>query len=491
MARLPPAHGIASVLGVFLSLCCARGEAAGDVGRAVRAALSRYAVSGARVGVCVRRLPGGKEVFAEAADGLFEIASNAKLFTTAAALERLGPDYRFRTRIVANGAVVGGVLSGDLLVIGGGDPTLSGRFFNGDRLHVPRWIARSVAASGVRVVTGDLVMDDRFFDRVLRPPGWPEEEWLRWYAAPVSALSYNDNCLDIAVTGARTAGAPVRIVVRPQVGYGKIVNAATTCASRRREGITFRRNTDGSLAIGGRIRAGHTRGEHITVENPPLFLAAAVRKALAEAGVEVRGTARLVRPDEDLRADAREIAAWETDLVRAVEVANRRSQNLFAEQILKTLGAERRGKGTWENGLAEVHGFCAEIGLPRRGVALADGSGLSPGNRATPRAVVALLVYMHASDNAKPFHDSLAVNGDRETTLRNRLTEPPYKGRIFAKTGTVKSRGVSALSGYAHSPNGALFAFSIITNGSQPAHVYRAKKLENAICRALLGETEP
>jgi len=465
----------------------AQDTAASRAGDAIRAALQRYPVGGARVGICVVRASDGQEIFARDADSLYEMASNAKLFTTAAALRRLGQGYRFRTRLVATGQVTDGVLAGDLVVVGGGDPGISGRFFGGDRMYVPRSMAQGVVAAGIRTIAGDLVMDDRFFDRTLRAQGWPEDESLWWYAAPVSALSYNDNCLDVTVTGGTRAGSPVRVTVRPEVGYGSVVSRASTCGSKRAEGLVFRKGKDGTLIIEGAIRAGQTRGESIGVDNPPLFFGAALRRALADAGVQLRGTVRLVRAGETLPPKAREIAVWTTDLTRAIDVANKRSQNLFAEMILKTLGAERKGEGTWPAGLAEVLAFCAEIGLPQGSVTLADGSGLSSGNRATPRAVVTLLARMNASPEGQRFLGSLAVNGDPETTLRNRLTEADVRGRIFAKTGTVASRGVSALSGYAYAPDGSLLVFSILTNGSGPGDVVRARKLEDAICRALLG----
>ena len=465
-------------------------DGSSGMGDALERAVETHSIPGARVGVAVRRLSDGQDVSARDADQSFEIASNTKLFTTAAALWKLGADYQFMTAVVANGTIGEGKLAGDLLIVGSGDPAISGRFHGGDKLFVPRAMAQAVRKFGIKEITGDLVMDDRFFDRLLRPPGWPAAESLWWYAAPVSALSYNDNCVDIRVKGAKASGMAAVVGVSPEVGYAKVINRTKTCGKKERGRLRFARNRNGAIIVSGRIRVGRTRRENITVTSPPLYLAAAIRKELAHAGVAVKGRSRLVHDGEKTAHQARTIYAWETPLAQAVNVANRRSQNFFAEQILKTIGAEQKKAGTTANGIAEVKDFAGLAGLPRGSVSPTDGCGLSPGNGATPAAIVGLLAFMYRGKHREVYYNSLAVNGDPDTTMRRRLTEDSARGRIHAKTGTIKSRGVSALSGYAEALDGETYAFSILVNGCKRAHLYRAKRLENALCRVILGVQE-
>jgi len=460
-----------------------QGRTAAQVAGGIRRAVSRHAVAGARVGIVVRRLSDNTEIFSLAGHGLFDTASNTKLFTTAAALRRLGPDYEFRTAVIANGLLDNGVLAGDLVVVGGGDPNISGRFQGGDAMTAPRAISAAVQRAGIREIAGDLVMDDRLFDRVHRPAGWAAEDPLLWFAAPVSALSFNDNCVDISVKGGKRPGDPALVTSSPAVQYVKVINRCATCRSARSEGVTFERDATGAILVGGRIRAKKVRPENITISNPPLYLAAAIRTELNRLGIKVRGVNRLVEPQEKPLPEAREIYVWRSSLLDAIDVANRRSRNFHAEQILKTLGAAEGGIGTFDSGTAAVKRFLQEVGIPLESVSVADGSGLSPGNRATPAAIVRLLAIMYRGKLRDVFYNSLAVSGEAQTTLRNRMNKPPLRGRIHAKTGTISSRGVKALSGYAEATDGEVYAFSILVNGK----LNQAAALQDAVCAAIVG----
>jgi len=468
---------------------CAAGSEA--LSPALARALERHPVRGARVGVLVVRLSDGRTLFSRHAEEKFEIASNAKLFTTAAALRRLGTDFQFRTPVVADGEVAEGRLKGNLMIVGGGDPMISGRFYKADAMYVPRVIATTVKEAGITEISGDLVMNDRFFDRELVAPGWAKADCLRWYGAPASALSFNDNCVDVTVTAARTPGRAPRIVISPDVGFARVVNRAVTVARRKAEGLHFSQGGNGVYVVSGRIRVGNRRGESLPVDDPPMYLAAAIKKELAQVGVTLMGEARMIRPGEVFKPEAQTLCAWESPLAYAVKVANQRSQNFFAEQILKTLGASKRGVGSRAAGITEVRAFLKEAGIADGSVSLTDACGLSPGNAATPRAIVKLLTFMHGSKEGEVFLDSLAVNGAGSGTMRNRLKEKAAAGRIHAKTGTVKSRGVSALSGYAMTKDNEMLAFSILINGASREGYYAAKLLENAACRAMLGVPEP
>ena len=453
----------------------------------IERALARHRVPKARIGVAVRRLKDGNEFFTQHPTDLFEMASNTKLFTTAVALRELGADYEFSTAVIANGPIADGKLEGDLVIVGGGDPSISGRSHNGDAMAVPLAIAKAVKEAGIVESTGDLVMDDRLFDRELRAPGWPGEEHIWWYAAPVCALSFNDNCIDVRVEGGVSSRDAPSIKVTPISDFVQVLNQCKTITSKKGEGVTFVRSGEHDLKIGGRIRMRVARTESLAVERPALYLAKAIETALATEGFTRRGKNRRVRDDEKAAPEAREVFVWRSKLTEAVNVANRRSQNFYAEQILKTLGATKYGVGSFASGARVVHEHVKKLGFPDRTVLLADGSGLSPGNRATPQAVAALLEIMYRGKLRDVYLNSLAVNGGALTTLRRRLTEPAAAGRIHAKTGTIKTRGISALSGYAQAVDGEVYAFSILTNGFNSGHLYKVRAMENAVCRALLG----
>jgi D-alanyl-D-alanine carboxypeptidase/D-alanyl-D-alanine-endopeptidase (penicillin-binding protein 4) len=459
------------------------------VAAALQAAVDRHPLRDAKVGVVARRISDGKEVFSFHGNELFELASNTKLFTTAAALLELGADYEFRTALVANGPIQDGVLQGDLVVVGGGDPSFSGRVYPSP-MTVPREFVQAIQTAGIRQITGDLVMDDRLFDRVCRAPGWPKADWLWWYSAPISALSFNDNCVEVKVTGGPAPDDPATISTIPSFPAMRFVNHCSTAAKDRPAEATFERGEEGAIVVSGRLPVGVSRSETVAVEEPPLYLAAALETEMAKASIRLDGRARMVGDFEKVQPGAQEIFAWKSKLLDSISAANQRSHNFCAEQIFKTMGAVRFGKGSFESGAAAVHEFTRAAHLPDEAVSLVDGCGLSPDDRATPQAVSALLEVMYRSKMDEAFIGSLATNGQPETTLRNRLTDPAMRGRIHAKTGTIKANRVSALSGYAEATDGEIYAFSVLVNGFRSGAIGAATALEDSICYALVGIPE-
>ena len=455
--------------------------AAEDTAARVEAAIAANPIKGAKVAVCARRLSDGAEIVGRRPREPLSIASNAKLVTTAAALWRLGADYQFQTRLVADGAVKEGVLKGNLILIGGGDPGISGRA-TGDIFHVPALMAKAVKEAGIVTVEGDLVLDDRFFDRVLRAPTWPNEDSLWWYAAPVSALSFNDNCADIRVTGAAKAGAPA--IVDAQPPFVRLINRCVTVARGKAANVGFSRAAGGAIVVEGTIESGRPYAESITVEEPALFLGQVLCRELEKAGVTLQGAARLVRGGEKAGDKATELYVWRSSLTEAITIANQRSQNFYAEQIFKTIGASEGRPGSFESGAATVRAFCRATKLPDGVVTLVDGCGLSLEDKATAQALAGMLEAMYRSKFREPYFNSLAANAEPKSTLRKRLGEPWMAGRIHAKTGTIESRGISALSGYAEALDGETYVFSILTNGA--SGLSRARELEDAVCRALV-----
>ncbi len=430
------------------------------------------------IGVHVVELDAGETVYSWSADEPRIVASNTKLFTTAAALDALGPGYFFETRLLARGRVAGGVLLGDLGVVGGGDPSISGRG-NGDPYAVFRDWAAALRARGVGRVEGDLLLDHGLFDDGLVHPDWPPDQLTSWYEAPVAGLSFSDNCVLVRVwPGGKGGGARVELV--PPVPLLELENSARTVASSRGQFVHIGRRGN-RIEVRGKIWYGSGPVETwVTVPDPVAWFGAAVRDAFSREGVEILGQPV---PVERLPGPLwRRVAVHRSDLLEAVRVTNKRSQNFYAESLLKVLAAERCDLGTWRHGVREVEDFLAGIGIPRGGFTMADGSGMSRANRFTPRQVTTLLRHMYAHPAGAEFVQSMPYGGEDMGSWKKRLADPPYAGNVYAKTGTLD--GVSALSGYARALSGKTYAFSILCNQARSAA--DARRAQDRIVMALV-----
>jgi len=446
---------------------------------------------GAVVGVHVVEVDTGRTRFEHRADELLIPASNVKLVTTAAALDLLGPGYFFETRLLARGAVRDGVLHGDLAVVGGGDPGISWRPYPypEDPFAVFRRWAGALREQGIERVEGDVVLVHGRFPAPWVHPDWKAENRFEWYQVPVAALGFHENVLRLRAVPAERPGWPARVEVTPPVpGFEPLLRVMTT-ASWRRHGLRVEA-LGGSPARGAAVQltGGVYRGagpvdEYLAVDDPVRYFGRALVTALEQEELPVAGA---LRPAEQLPGLTwREVAVHRSDLLTAVEITNRESQNLYAESLIKVLGAEVCGRGTWERGTEAVRGFLAGVGLDPDSYRLSDGSGLSRSNRFTARQLTRLLRTMHGHRWSAELLGSLPQGGERGTSLEKRLREPRYASRVAAKTGTLD--GVSALSGYVLGRSGRLYAFSLLVNfRSGKGPVWRARQLQDDAVRALV-----
>ena len=436
--------------------------AAAPLDQALSAEVARTAAASRALGVNIVELDTGETVFSYNPDQPRVIASNSKLFTTAAALDALGPGYFFETRLVMRGAVSQGALHGDLGVQGAGDPQISGREFGGDPYGAFRPWAAALRARGVQRITGDLYLASGLFEPTQIHPEWPRDQLTEWYEAPIASLAFSDNCVLVRVW----PGAPGRLAVVetvPPVPIVRIDNTALTTTKRRRSRLLVGRTGD-LLTVRGSIEAGAGPFETwVTVPDPVLFFGLGLRAALAEEGIAIDGE---VRPVLQLPGAVWErVAVHRSDLVTAITTTNKRSQNFYAETLSKVLGANRCGEGSWSAGTRAIEEFVAAAGVPPGSVHLVDGSGMSRSNQATPRAITILLRHMFFHPAGAEYAQSLPYGGEDMKSWKRRLAVPPYRGNVFAKTGTLN--GVSALSGYAKAVSGKAYAFSIVLEGSR------------------------
>ncbi len=486
--RAAPSALLAALLAALPAALPAPAAASGEsLASELEAAVSAATGAAGELGVHVVELASGRTVLEREADRPRIVASNVKLVTAAAALELLGPGHLLETRVVARGEVVDGRLLGDLAVIGGGDPNISGRFHDGDSLAVFRGWAAALAGRGVAAVDGDVYLVHGLFEPPEVHPDWPRDQLSRWYEAPVSALAFNDNCVLVRVSPGSAPGRPSRVETVPDLELFEVDNQAATTASSRRHQVAIER-LDGShrLWIGGAVfrRAGPVES-WVAVADPLAYFGAALRKALAEEGIPVSGEMRPVArlPPPSLADGAwRPVAVHRSDLLSTLEVLLKRSQNLYAESLTKLLGAERCGEGSWPAGLRVLEEFLAATGIPPGSYRLADGSGMSRHNRMAPRQLTRLLAAMASSPLAREFVLSLPHSGEPGQRWEHRLAELPYRGNVFAKTGSL--RGVSTLSGYAKASSGRLYAFSILMNDIRGRG--RAQRAQDRIVRVLI-----
>ncbi len=446
-----------------LAADAAEGRAAAELEAALRAIVEGSALTGSRVGVLVSDVESGQVLFARDPDVLLNPASNVKLVTSAVALARLGPEYRFSTEFLADASPRSGRARA-LHVRGKGDPTLvSERLWS---------IAGELAHLGVRRV-GDVVIDDTFFDAVRAGPGFDEESGDRSYLAPAGAASLNWNTVAVHVAPGERRGQRARVEVEPASDYLEIENRATTVAGRGRRRLSVSSVAVGGgkqrIIVSGRIALGSR--PHVAwkrIEDPGLYLGHTLKRLLQQRGVAVAGQVRLgaVPPDARLLHVSRSESIGE--IVRRL---NKTSNNFVAEQLLKTVGAEVKGTpGTWEKGVAATEEFLAELGIPRGAYVMKNGSGLNDTNRFSARQLVTLLRGMWRRFPLQPeYLASLPVAG-RDGTIRWRMEGTEAVGRLRAKTGTLVEGSVTSLSGYVETASRRTLAFSVVVNDYAGRH---------------------
>lgn len=389
-------------------------------------------------------------------------ASNMKLFTTAAAIDLLEPSFEITTGVYARGQIdASGTLNGDVKIVGRGDPTIGGRFHDGVATAVLQEWAADLKRAGVKNITGDLILEYGYMDTEYIHPTWPRDQLVNWYEAPVSAFSMQEGCVEVRVLPSR-AGQACVVQLEPPTSYLRVENSCRT--GRGMPFITRQRGSNTVIVRGGvPARSGATE-VFVTVENPVHYFAAVANETFQREGIRIMGNISLV--GHDPRPDWRLVSKHTTPLSILVYVINKKSQNHYAEQVLKMIGAEERQQGSWAAGTAEVKEWLTtKIGVPANEFHPVDGSGMSRDNRASANAFVSLLRYMWKSPWREEFVSSLPYTGDPDSKFGNRLRRPPYARQIYAKTGYIS--GVIGLSGYVHAQSGKVYAFSFLFNRYQ------------------------
>ncbi|MEX2466438.1 MAG: D-alanyl-D-alanine carboxypeptidase/D-alanyl-D-alanine-endopeptidase [Gemmatimonadota bacterium] len=469
----------------------ARAQSSSTGADALRSGLDRLVLTpswrGAEWGVLVTSLDHGDTLYAVNPHTPLAPASNIKLLTTAVALEVLGPDYRFLTYLMTNGRVVDGILDGDLVLYGTGDPGLSSRF-HAQRDEVFHRLIDQLETAGIREIRGDLVADASFLPGPLRPTGWDPRDLNDHFTAPVSALSFNENVVSMRIVPADHVGSPPTVQTIPDHASLQVLNLAETVPGRRPRVALLRDDPMEPIRVEGTIGVG--AGDvwrQFTVSDPATFAASVFRATLEARDIPILGTTRVVaRPGRSPlrrlsapfagKRGTRVLARHASEpLVVYLEVINKQSHNLYAEAVFRTIGRTLNGTGSPASSAAAVQTTLATLGVDTTGMVLLDGSGLSAGNRVSAGMLVGLLAQMSTGAQWDTFWETLPEAG-RPREL-GRMYRTPAAGNLRAKTGTIEK--VSALSGVVRAADGERLAFSILLN--QTPSVARAKAVENQI----------
>jgi serine-type D-Ala-D-Ala carboxypeptidase/endopeptidase (penicillin-binding protein 4) len=482
-----------------------------ELTKEITAILEQPPLNHAHWGVDVVDLETGKALYSQNSDQLFLPASNAKLFTTAAALAIAGPDYHFRTTVETEGKIdANGRLLGDLVIFGRGDPNISGRVLpfalKTQRLpphtQILEEMADQVARNGLKIVDGDLIGDDTFyaFERYGEGWAWDDLQWID--GAPVSALTFNDNVVFLNVLPGEHPGDKAVVTVEPETTYYELDNRVVTSSVGVPKRVGIHRDPGSKKIVlwGSLPLSDAGMKEPMSIEDPAEFVAQLFRTMLERRGITIRGktrarhgedaqffdqqiphppTAAVVPPvvnsavtnsavtppqEPDLNpASTNKILAehFSGPLLDDIRVTNKVSENLHAELALRLAGKLRGYGGSFEGGVAAVKQFLLQAGLKEDEFTFLDGSGLSRRDLVTPAATVQLLIYASRQPWGPEFEESLPVSGV-DGSLSERFQKTPAVGQIHAKTGSLSH--VNALSGYGQTQDGKQFVFSIFCN---------------------------
>lgn len=428
--------------------------------------LADPAFANAHWGVMIQSVETGEVLYRRNARKLFLPASNVKLVTGAVALTRLGPEFRFKTRIAACGQIedASETLLGDLLVVGGGDPAISGRFFEDDQAGLFRAWADSLKAGGISRIDGNVVGDDDLFDDTHVGPGWAWDNLGAAYSAEIGALLLNEGAVRLRITPGESVGDPANLVVEPPTDYLELRNMAVTTADSTGVGVwAARRPFSSEAEVGGRLWIGSgpvTR--YVPPQDPTMYFVTVLHETLEAEGIEITGGP--VDRDEAASTCDSETGLFVHESPTLEEILVpflKESQNQIGEMLLRYVGAAATDTGSVRTGRRVAESTLTRWGVPDDAYVYYDGSGLSRYNYLAPEAVVRLLRAVALLPEFDIFYNALPIGGV-DGTLRGRMRGTAAEGNVRAKTGFISN--ARALSGYVTTADEELLAFSILTN---------------------------
>ncbi len=419
----------------------------------------------AQWGVEVVSLDRDEILYEHNAHSLYMPASNNKLLTSSAALARLGPDYRYETPVLTDGAVSGGTLTGNLIIVGSGDPTFAQRFHSGDAFAVFKEWAGNLKQKGISKIDGDIVGDDRAFPEPWLGTAWEWDDLAYGYAAPVTALQFDENLEVVEITPGAKEGDAATFSVRPLPGYLTIDFHVQTASQGSDPAIEVDRAESGeTVTFRGTVPLhGGTITQSVAARYPTLFYLQALKQTLQNEGVDV-SRCSLRRATGNPEAAVQASRLWTQSSMPLAEILKpllKVSQNLYAETLTRTLGLAVAREGTFERGKTVVEEMLHGMAIEKGTYLYADGSGLSRRNLITADLLVRIFKFMYRHKYFAQFYDALPVAGV-DGTIAGRMKGTKAENNVHAKTGTIAA--VRSLSGYIRTADGEMLAFSMIAN---------------------------
>ncbi len=446
------------ILAVSFAVPMAQASTEPEVAQAIDQALTDPALAHGLAGVVVRSLKDGRTIYEKNRDLVFIPASNFKLLVSATSLDKFGPNYRFKTELYTSGERTSdGVLKGDVILVGRGNAVLK----PGELQQMADQI------KGIKVIEGNIIGDDTWFDDVRLGWGWNWDDEPYYYSAQLSALCLNKNVVDVYVRPGVKEGAKTTVWITPATAYMTVQNDSTTGKADSKKTISVDRirgrnviHVTGSVPLAPNLAEGKPESpeEAITMEEPTLFAATVLKEMLQRADIVVKGKAvRGAKPE------GAEMVAFHQSVPMSemLLLLNKPSDNLIAETLLKALGAEFNGRGSSAKGAEVEMEFLKKAGLDMTALSIIDGSGLARMNYVSPSNLATLLAYMYRHKDGKLYMDSLPIAGV-DGTLRSRMKGTAAAGNCKAKTGYISR--VRTLSGYVTTKAGEPLAFSIMMN---------------------------
>jgi D-alanyl-D-alanine carboxypeptidase/D-alanyl-D-alanine-endopeptidase (penicillin-binding protein 4) len=437
----------------------------------------------------------GETLYQQNADRYFVPASNMKLFTTALALAKLGPEYKFHTTLETSGTISNGVLTGNVALVGRGDPNLSNRKFpyelkeefDGPPEKVLVELVDGLVAKGLKGISGDVIGDDSYFPRERYPSGWEIDDMVWEYGAAISSIVVDDNTVTLTLIPGEQPGSAVQATESPATPDFLVENDVVTSAPDVKSDLTLTREPGARLVVvkGTMPARGAPRKLVLAIEEPAQHAAAVLKQLLEARGVTVDGVARARHEAPKTQEDPTILAEHvSVPLSDAVKLINKISQNLHTEMLLRTVARQGGVWGTDDDLMRVPQDFYASAGVSPDDVIQSDASGLSRHDLVTPRAIVALLTFAQKQPWFETYYNSLPVAGV-DGTLEDRMKNTPAAGHIHAKTGSVEH--VRTLSGFAETASGRRLIFSFLSN-NQGGKNHEAADALTGLCVAMLEE---
>lgn len=395
---------------------------------------------------------------------LIRPASNLKLLTSAAILDELGPNYQFSTKMYGLGYQRGDTWCGDIIIRGVGDPSISGAFYRADRFHVFDKFFSALYDRGIRNINGHLIGNDSFFDDQPYPQGWSWEDLSFYYGVEISALSFNNNAVDLTVYANGDVGEKPKIEWFPfDTDYVDFINEQVITPPHTEYDEFYRRKPGtNTIILRSKLPKGYVEKESLSIKDASLYFMDTFNKYLEDGGINVEG--RIIIDSKPQNWDQYDVLAEHVSVPMdsLINRVNKESDNFYTEMLLKTVAAEHfDAAGSTELGISVVKDFAASMKMDTTKLEMDDGSGMAASTLLKIEDLSQLLVKMQTHPYFEVYRKSLSTAG-KDGSLKNRFLNSPLRGKVHGKTGYLS--GVRTLSGYMKAASGQTLVFSVAAN---------------------------